>query len=489
MLPINRNRQLGLDDAGEVEVERELNEECGVFAIWGHEEAASLTYYGLHSLQHRGQEGAGIAVTDGEHVRFHKGLGLVNDVFSAGQLSELPGYAAIGHVRYSTQGANNYANVQPLVFRSQTDTLSLAHNGNLVNAQALKFQLEGQGSIFQTTSDTEVLAHLIKRGGSLSLVDRVKNALSMIKGAYAFVMLTEDQLIVALDPNGLRPLALGRLGDAYVVASETCAFDIVGATYERDVQPGELLIINNDGLLVDRFAHSSNRAICSMEYIYFSRPDSNIEGMNVHAARKRLGIELAQEAPIEADVVTGVPDSSISAAIGYAEATGIPYELGLIKNRYVGRTFIQPSQALREQGVKMKLSAVRGIVEGKRVVMVDDSIVRGTTSRRIVTLLREAGAKEVHVRISSPPIKNPCFYGIDTSSSSELIAAEHSIEEIREIIGADSLSFLSVEGIQKSIGREDANGKCGQCLACFTGDYPTEIYPDTVLPHEKELTV
>lgn len=490
MLPISRDRQLGFkDQSNEVELERELNEECGVFAIWGHEEAASLTYYGLHSLQHRGQEGAGIAVTDGNRVRFHKGLGLVNDVFLAGQLSELTGHAAIGHVRYSTQGANNYANVQPLVFRSQTDSLSLAHNGNLVNAQALKFQLEGQGSIFQTTSDTEVLAHLIKRGGSLSLVDRVKNALSMIKGAYAFVMLTEDQLLVALDPNGLRPLALGRLGEAYVVASETCAFDIVGATYERDIQPGELLIIDEHGLLVDRFAHSSNRAICSMEYIYFSRPDSNIEGINVHATRKRLGMKLAEEAPIEADVVTGVPDSSISAAIGYAEATGIPYELGLIKNRYVGRTFIQPSQALREQGVKMKLSAVRGIVEGKRVVMVDDSIVRGTTSRRIVNLLREAGAKEVHVRISSPPIKNPCFYGIDTSSSSELIAARHSIEEIREIIGADSLSFLSVEGITQGIGKEAPNGKCGQCLACFTGDYPTEIYPDTVLPHEKELTV
>jgi amidophosphoribosyltransferase len=491
MLPIKRDRELGFEETpgNEIEFERELNEECGVFAIWGHEEAAHLTYYGLHSLQHRGQEGAGIAVTDGARVKFHKGLGLVNDVFSEDILNDLTGYAAIGHVRYSTQGANSYANVQPLVFRSQTDTLSLAHNGNLVNAQALKFQLEGQGSIFQTTSDTEVLAHLIKRGGSISLVDRVKNALSMIKGAYAFVMLTEDQLIVALDPNGLRPLAIGRLGEAYVVASETCAFDIIGATYERDVQPGELLIIDENGILVDRFARSTNRSICSMEYIYFSRPDSNIEGINVHASRKRLGMSLAKEAAIEADVVTGVPDSSISAAIGYAEASGIPYELGLIKNRYVGRTFIQPSQALREQGVKMKLSAVRGIVEGKRVVMVDDSIVRGTTSRRIVNLLREAGAKEVHVRISSPPIKNPCFYGIDTSSESELIASRHSVEEIREIIGADSLEFLSVEGLQTAIGRDPKMASCGQCLACFTGNYPTEIYPDTVLPHEKEITI
>ncbi|MFC4618985.1 amidophosphoribosyltransferase [Camelliibacillus cellulosilyticus] len=469
--------------------DRELNEECGVFAIWGHENAAQLTYYGLHSLQHRGQEGAGITVSDGKHVRFHKGLGLVNDVFSTEALEELKGDRAIGHVRYSTQGENNYVNVQPLVFRSQIDTLSLAHNGNLVNAHALKYQLEAQGSIFQTTSDTEVLAHLIKRGGSLELKERVKNALSMLKGAYAFVILTEQQLLVALDPHGLRPLSLGRLGDAYVVASETCAFDLIGAEYIRDVDPGELIIIDDDGLTSETFSSSVDHAICSMEYIYFSRPDSNIGGINVHAARKQLGIALAKEAPTTADVVTGVPDSSISAAIGYAEASGIPYELGLIKNRYVGRTFIQPSQALREQGVKMKLSPVRGIVEGKRVVMVDDSIVRGTTSRRIVGMLREAGAREVHVRISSPPISHPCFYGIDTSTSSELIAATHSIEEIRELIGADSLEFLSVDGMMQAIGRDPSMRQCGQCLACFTGHYPTEIYPDTVLPHEKELPV
>ncbi|GGH83071.1 amidophosphoribosyltransferase [Pullulanibacillus pueri] len=465
--------------------DRELNEECGVFGIWGHDNAAQLTYYGLHSLQHRGQEGAGISVTDGERVRFHKGTGLVNEVFSEEALQGLTGHAAIGHVRYSTQGDSDYANVQPLVFRSQTDSLSLAHNGNLVNANALKYQLEAQGSIFQTTSDTEVLAHLIKRGGSLRFTDRVKNALSMIKGAYAFVILTEDQLVVALDPNGLRPLSLGQLGEAYVVASETCAFDLIGATYLRDVEPGELLVIDNNGLSVERFSSSVERAICSMEYIYFSRPDSNIEGINVHSARKRLGIELAKEAFVEADVVTGVPDSSISAAIGFAEASGIPYELGLIKNRYVGRTFIQPSQELREQGVKMKLSPVRGIVEGKRVVMVDDSIVRGTTSRRIVNMLREAGAAEVHVRISSPPIKYPCFYGIDTSSESELIASSYSIEEIRDMIGADTLEYLSVEGMKQAIGRNPEMNQCGQCLACFTGKYPTEIYPDTLLPHEK----
>ncbi|TCP24103.1 amidophosphoribosyltransferase [Scopulibacillus darangshiensis] len=469
--------------------ERELKEECGVFAIWGHDQAATLTYYGLHSLQHRGQEGAGIAVTDGEKVYDHKGVGLVNDVFDSNQLESLDGHAAIGHVRYSTQGENDYANVQPLVFRSQTDTLSLAHNGNLVNAQALKCQLEAQGSIFQTTSDTEVIAHLIKRGGPLRLIDNVKHALSMIKGAYALVMLTENQLIAALDPNGLRPLSLGKLGDAWVLASETCAFDLIGATYVRDVEPGELITIDHSGMRREAFSTSTQRAMCSMEYIYFSRPDSNIEGINVHAARKSLGIKLAEEAPIEADVVTGVPDSSISAAIGYAESSGIPYELGMIKNRYVGRTFIQPSQELREQGVKMKLSPVRGIVEGKRVVMVDDSIVRGTTSRRIVRMLKEAGAKEVHVRISSPPIVHSCYYGIDTSTEGELIAARHSVEEIREEIGADSLEFLSVDGLMAAIGRDPSMSQCGQCLACFTGKYPTEIYPDTVLPHEKEMLV
>ncbi|WP_085521049.1 amidophosphoribosyltransferase [Tuberibacillus sp. Marseille-P3662] len=467
--------------------ERELNEECGVFGIWGHEHAAQLTYYGLHSMQHRGQEGAGIATTDQENVHFHKGLGLVNDVFDEQTFDQLPGRSAIGHVRYATYGENNYANVQPLVFRSQTDTLSLAHNGNLVNAHALRHQLEAQGSIFQTTSDTEVIAHLIKRGGSLQFKEKVKHALSMLKGAYAFVMLTEDQLLVAQDPHGIRPLSIGRLGDAYVVASETCAFDLIGATYERSVEPGEMLVIDDDGISSEKVSSAGERAMCSMEYIYFSRPDSNIEDINVHSARKRLGKQLAGEAPIEADVVTGVPDSSISAAIGYAESSGIPYELGLIKNRYVGRTFIQPSQELREQGVRMKLAPVHGIVKDKRVVMVDDSIVRGTTSRRIVNMLREAGAKEVHVRISSPPIKHPCFYGIDTSSESELIASELSVDEICETIGADSLEFLSVNGMTDAVGRDSSQSQCGQCLACFTGKYPTEIYPGTKLPHEKEL--
>jgi amidophosphoribosyltransferase len=462
-----------------------LNEECGVFGVWGHSNAAQLTYYGLHSLQHRGQEGAGIVVTDGKVLKGIKGEGLVTEVFDADKLEELQGKAAIGHVRYATAGGGGYENVQPLLFHSQSGSLALAHNGNLVNATALKHQLERQGSIFQTTSDTEVLAHLIKRSGFPLLKDRVKNALTMLKGAYAFLIMTETELMVALDPNGLRPLSIGKIGDAYCVSSETCAFDIVGATFERDVEPGELLIINDEGLYSEKFSLSTSSAICTMEYIYFSRPDSNIHGINVHTARKNLGKQLAHEAQIEADVVTGVPDSSISVAIGYAEASGIPYEMGLIKNRYVGRTFIQPSQSLREQGVKMKLSPVRGVVEGKRVIMVDDSIVRGTTSKRIVSMLKEAGAKEVHVCISAPPIQHPCFYGIDTSTHEELIAANHSVEEIKEIIGADSLTFISVEGLLKAIGRPNEGEFRGQCLACFIGKYPTEIYPDTVLPYEK----
>jgi amidophosphoribosyltransferase len=415
-----------------------------------------------------------MVVSDGKTLKGVKGEGLVAEIFTAEVMKELSGNAAIGHVRYATAGGGGYENVQPLLFHSQTGSLALAHNGNLVNATSLKHQLEAQGSIFQTSSDTEVLAHLMKRSGFTDSKDRAKNALSMLKGAYAYLILTETELMVALDPHGLRPLSLGILGDAYVVASETCAFDVVGAEYIRDIMPGELLIINDKGIFSEQFAVSTTKAICMMEYIYFSRPDSNIQGVNVHTARKNLGKRLAIEAPIEADVVTGVPDSSISAAIGFAEASGIPYEMGLIKNRYVGRTFIQPSQSLREQGVKMKLSPVRGVVEGKRVIMVDDSIVRGTTSRRIVTMLKEAGATEVHVVISSPPIKNPCFYGIDTSTTEELIASDKSVEEIRQLIGADSLTFLSLEGMVEAIGKNEF------CLGCFTGNYPTEIYPDTL---------
>ncbi len=453
---------------------RGLNEECGVFGVWGHHNAAHITYYGLQSLQHRGQEGTGIAVTDGKQIHIKKGEGLVTEVFSKNDMDDLLGTGAIGHVRYATAGGSGPENVQPLLFKSQTGSLALAHNGNLTNATVLRSLLEAEGSIFQTTSDTEVLAHLIKRSKRTQFIDQMKAALNMLQGAYAYLLMTETELIVALDPYGLRPLSIGRLGDSYVVASETCAFDIVGADYIRDVQPGEMLIINDDGVRSEIFSKRAQMSLCTMEYVYFSRPDSDLQGMNVHTARKNLGKQLALEAPIDADVVTGVPDSSISAAIGYAEESGIPYELGLIKNRYVGRTFIQPTQQLREQGVKMKLSPVRGVVEGKRVIMVDDSIVRGTTSRRIVRILKEAGAREVHVVISSPPIKHPCFYGIDTSSREELIAGDKSVEEIRQIIGADSLTFLSVEGMLKALGREQSGGMKGSCLACFTGKYPTE---------------
>ncbi|WP_163970948.1 amidophosphoribosyltransferase [Oceanobacillus halotolerans] len=448
-----------------------LNEECGVFGIWGHEKAAEITYYGLHALQHRGQEGAGMVISDGETLKQYKGLGLVNDVFKDANFSELKGNASVGHVRYATQGDGGIENVQPLYFRSQTESMALAHNGNIMNAYKLRGELEEEGRILQTTSDTEVLAHLIKRNGNQVNETTIAEALNHIVGAYAFVILLEDRMYVALDPRGLRPLSIGKLGDSYVVSSETCAFDIVGATFEREVLPGELITISDKGIETTRFALREQRNMCAMEYVYFSRPDSNLNHVNVHASRKRMGIELAKESPVEADVVTGVPDSSISAAIGYAEECGLPYEMGLIKNRYVGRTFIQPSQELREQGVKMKLSPVRGIVEGKRVIMIDDSIVRGTTSRRIVRMLKEAGATEVHVRIASPTIENPCYYGIDMSTRKELIAANHSVDEICEIIGADSVAYLSTEGLENAIVKDKTLHQ-GICKACFTGNYP-----------------
>ncbi|RHW32092.1 amidophosphoribosyltransferase [Lysinibacillus yapensis] len=467
---------------------RGLNEECGVFGIWGHPNAAHLSYYGLHALQHRGQEGAGIVVTDGESLRAVKGEGLVNDVFNEEKLINAKGDAAIAHVRYTTAGGGGLENVQPLLFRSSTGSLAIAHNGNLVNANHLKQHLERSGNIFHSTSDTEVVVHLIKKSKKPGFRAQVKEALSLLKGAFSFLILTKEGMMVARDRNGLRPLSLGKLGDSYVVASETCAFDLIGAEFIRDVEPGELLLITDRGLEEDRFVDIEKRAMCAMEYVYFARPDSNIDEINIHTARKRMGKQLAKEcAGIEADVVTGVPDSSISAAIGFSEETGIPYELGLIKHKYTGRTFIQPTQELRERGVKMKLSPVVQVVKGKRVVMVDDSIVRGTTSRRIVTMLKEAGATEVHVVISSPPMKNPCFYGIDISSDEELIAAGKSVEEICEAIGADSLTFLSAEGLIEATARPFEDENRGLCMACFTGDYPTEIFSDTVLPHVKEL--
>ncbi|MGM8216147.1 amidophosphoribosyltransferase [Bacillaceae bacterium W0354] len=466
-----------------------LNEECGIFGVFNHPQAAHITYYGLHSLQHRGQEGAGIVVSDGVRLKQTKGLGLVTEVFDETVLNQLEGNCAIGHVRYSTNGSKSIENVQPLFFQSTTGSLSIAHNGHLINAAQLKEELEAEGSIFQTTSDTEVIAHLIKKGGRKPLINRIKDALCELEGAFAIVMLVEDRLIAALDPRGMHPLSLGKMGDGYAVASETCAFDVVGAEYIREIEPGEIIIIDDEGIQVDQFTEPKDRSICTMEYVYFARPDSNVDDENIHSVRKRLGKKLAELTPVDADVVIGVPDSSISAAIGYAEQSGIPYELGLIKNRYVARTFIQPSQSLRERGVRMKLSAVRKIVEGKRVVMVDDSIVRGTTSKRIVKLLKEAGAREVHVRISAPPITHPCFYGIDTSSRGELMAANHSVDEMTAIIGADSLKFLPIDAMVGAIGRQDQSPNCGHCLACFTGKYPTDLYEHSLELDEKEKLI
>lgn len=447
-----------------------------MFGIWGHTHAAELSYYGLHAQQHRGQEGAGVVVSDGEELKLHKGLGLVNDVFKHVGFKELKGTAAIAHVRYSKHGDKRRAvdSVEPLVFRTRKTSLAISHSGNIVNGEKLRDVLEDNGSILQTSTDSELLAHLIKRCKENTNEDAIIQALQQLEGAFTFLILDKENMYAAADPHGIRPLSIGKLGDAYVVASETSAFDLIGATFEREVLPGELIVINDQGLKSVRFAMREQRRLCAMEYVYFSRPDSDMNQVNVHASRKRMGIELAKEAPVEADVVTGVPDSSISAAIGYAEQSGLPYEMGIIKNRYIGRTFIQPSQELREQGVKMKLSPVRGIVEGKRVVMIDDSIVRGTTSRHIVRLLKEAGAKEVHVRIASPAIQDPCYYGIDMSTKEELIAANHSPEEIRELIEADSIAYLSVEGMKQAIVQERSIHQ-GICHACMTGEYPVPI--------------
>lgn len=443
-----------------------------MFGIWGHKQAAEITYYGLHSMQHRGQDGAGIVVTDGERLKTRKDIGLVNDVFNRVDFSDYPGHAAIGHVRNGTQNEGDLDNVQPLVFHSLKGSMAIAHNGEIMNADKIRGNLEGTGSIFQTTSDTEVLAHLMKRNGQQTTEEEIIQALESLVGAYAFLILTEDKMFVALDPRGFRPLSLGKLGDAYVVASETCAFSIIGATFEREVMPGELLTISAEGIKTTRFKLREPRTLCAMEYVYFSRPDSDLNLVNVHTARKRMGKELAKEFPVfDADVVTGIPDSSISSAIGYAEGCGLPYEMGVIKNRYIGRTFIQPSQELRDQGVKMKLSPVKGVVDGKRVVVIDDSIVRGTTTKRIVKLLKEAGAIEVHVRISAPRIENPCFYGIDMKTKKELIAANHTNEEIAEIVNADSVEFLSSEGLEKAIVQQKTINE-GICAACMTGKYP-----------------
>ncbi|MDR0200303.1 MAG: amidophosphoribosyltransferase [Streptococcaceae bacterium] len=449
-----------------------LNEECGLFGVWNHPDAARLTYFGLHALQHRGQEGAGILTNDKGQLKRFRGLGLVTDVFKKPEnLESLTGTAAIGHVRYATAGNARIDNIQPFLFEFLGKSFGLAHNGNLTNADSLRTELEKNGAIFSSTSDTEVLMHLIRRSHHPEMMGRIKEALNTVKGGFAYLMMVEDSLIAALDPNGFRPLSIGKMANgAIVVASETCAFDVVGATWLQDVNPGEVVIINDKGIQVDTYTNNTQLNICSMEYIYFARPDSIIHGVNVHNARKQSGRILAREAQIDADMVIGVPNSSLSAASGYAEESGLPYEMGLIKNQYVARTFIQPTQELREQGVRMKLSAVRGVVEGKRVIMVDDSIVRGTTSRRIVRLLKEAGAAEVHVVIASPPLAYPCFYGIDIQKREELIAATHTVEEIRDLIEADSLTYLSVDGLVEAIGHKDLT------LSYFTGDYPTPLY-------------
>lgn len=457
-----------------------LNEECGVFGVFGSQEAAHMTYFGLHSLQHRGQEGAGIVSSDGIKLRQYRNRGLLSEVFANPQdLDRLEGTSAIGHVRYGTSGNNSIANVQPFLFHFHDGDVALAHNGNLTNAKSLKQKLEDEGAVFQSNSDTEILIHLIRQKQDLDFIDALKASLNEVHGGFAFVILRKDQLIAALDPNGFRPLCIGRLSDGgYVVASETCALDMVGAEFVRDVLPGELVIIDENGLRIEHFTTDTKLAICSMEYIYFARPDSIIHGVTVHNARKRMGKLLAKEQPVDCDMVIGVPNSSLSAASGFAEEAGLPYEMGLIKNQYVARTFIQPTQELRERGVKMKLSAVRGVVEGKRVAIIDDSIVRGTTSMQIVRMLKEAGAKEVHMRIASPPLKFPCFYGIDISTRSELMAANYSIDEMCKMIGADSLGFLSVESLIEAIDLPDAgnapNG--GLTVAYFDGKYPTPLY-------------
>ncbi len=450
-------------------------EECGVFGVYGSEEAANICYYGLHALQHRGQEGCGIVVANGSELKYVKGAGLVNNVFNEQNLSSLKGDISIGQVLYTNAGGGELAeNIQPIVFHHRTGDFAISYNGKLVNADRLRKYLEDKGSLFLTSSDCELLANLIKKDAAQAHVDRIHSiieALNMVEGAFAFLIMTGKRIYACRDKHGLKPLSLGRLKDgSWVVASESCAFEVIGAEYVRDVEPGEIISIDHHGIRSNHFSSFKHHNMCSMEYIYFARPDSDIDGCNVHTFRKESGKLLYKEAPVEADIVIGVPDSSLSAAIGYAEASGIPYEIGLVKSKYVARTFIQPSQSMREKGVRMKLSAVRSIVGGKRVLMVDDSIVRGTTSKRIVRLLKEAGATEVHVRIASPAMKHPCYYGVDTSTYEELISAQKSVEEVREYIEADSLAFLSTESLMKS------GDRCEMCMACFDGKYPTDLY-------------
>lgn len=468
--------------------DRELHEECGVFGVVGVPDAANLTYYGLHSLQHRGQEGCGIVSVSKEGaMRRVRGEGLVTEVFNEAKLANLAGDMAIGHVRYSTAGGGGTENIQPFLFHHNTGDFALAHNGNIVNADLLRNYLENKGSLFQSTSDSEVFAHLIKkevRNHNRPRIYSIIEALNMLEGAFAFLVMTANRIYACRDKHGLRPLSIGKLGDGYVVSSETCAFEVVGAEFVRDVEPGEIVTIDRHGIRSSDYSMFKRHMMCAMEYIYFARPDSDIEGRNVHAFRKESGRLLYKEAPADADIVVGVPDSSLSAAMGYAEASGLPYEMGLIKNKYIGRTFIQGSQKQRENSVRIKLNVVSSTVKGKRVVLVDDSIVRGTTSARIIKLLRDAGAAEVHFMVSAPPFKYPCYFGTDIPDQKLLVATGRTLEQINEVIGADTLGYLSNEHVVQLA----KNAKCGFCTACFTGEYA--VQPESVLStdiHDRHL--
>jgi len=446
-------------------------EECGIFAVYGHEEAAKLTYFGLYALQHRGQESAGIVASDGRHVVEHKAMGLVPDMFGEEVLSRLKGNMALGHVRYSTTGSSLLMNAQPLKIHHLGKTLAIAHNGNLVNARQIRGQMESEGSIFQTTTDSEVVLHLIARAMKKGLERAMLETMSQVKGAYSMVIMTEDSLLAFRDPHGFRPLCLGRLNSGYVLTSETCALDLVEAEYVREVEPGEILIINSQGVQSIRCEKANRKAQCVFELIYFSRPDSTVFGQNVYLFRKKQGQLMAEEFPVKADLVMPFPDSGNYAALGYAQASGIPLEMGVIRNHYVGRTFIQPSQSMRDFAVKVKLNPVKELLKDRRVVIIEDSIIRGTTAKTRIKTLRNIGAKEIHLLVSCPPHRFPCFYGIDFTTRGELIAARKTVEEIRDYIGLDSLGYLSMDNLVRSthIPREDL------CFACFDGNYPVPI--------------
>ena len=454
-----------------------LREECGVVAIYSHPEAETLAYLGLHSLQHRGQESAGIVSSDGMSLHIHKSMGLVADIFTEKKLSRIRGTLAIGHTRYSTTGDSALLNAQPILVQSNKGTMAVAHNGNLTNAQLIRSRMEAMGSIFQTSSDTEVIVHLIAQSREQTLPDAIADALRRVEGAFSLVMISPDRIFAVRDPRGFRPLAMGRIvgqgtRDTIVFASETCAFDLIGAIYEREVRPGELVIVGPEGITSRFYAPNLPQSSCIFEHVYFSRPDSRVFGRPVQESREQLGRQLAIEAPAEADLVVPVPDSGVTAAMGYAAESGIPLRFGLIRNHYVGRTFIEPQQSVRDFGVKLKLNPVRSLLDGKRVVLIDDSIVRGTTSRKIVRMIRNAGAREVHMRISCPPTVSPCFYGVDTPRKKELIAANNSVEEIRQYIGADSLAYLSIAGLKKACSDGE---NTTYCTACYTGRYPTNL--------------